>query len=78
MRLRSHMVYHPGAEPAVGYCSRRPHPSPMWGSRFAGTGAVERWGGEQKLLGKTPLRNNHSLEMTYLPTSYVVPFGHWN
>ena len=22
------------AEPAVGYCTRRPCPSPMWGSRF--------------------------------------------
>ena len=42
------------AEPAVGYCSRRPRPSPMWGSRFVGAGAVGPWVGEQKPLGKTP------------------------
>ena len=42
------------AEPAVGYCSRRPRPSPMWGSRFVGARAVGPWVGEQKPLGKTP------------------------
>ena len=56
------------AEPAVGYCSRRPRPSPMWGSRFVGARAVGPWVGEQKPLGKTPLRGNPSPESTYLPT----------
>ena len=42
------------AEPAVGCCSRRPRPSSMWGSRFAGARAVGPWVGEQKPLGKTP------------------------
>ena len=57
------------AEPAVGYCSRRPRPSPMWGSRFVGARAVGPWVGEQKPLGKTPRRGNLSPESTYLPTS---------
>ena len=57
------------AEPAVGYCSRRPRPSPMWGSRFVGARAVGPWVGEQKPLGKSPLRGNPSPESTYLPTS---------
>ena len=57
----------PGAEPAVGYCSRRPRPSPMWGSRFVGARAVGLWVAEQKPLGKTPLGGNPSPEMTYLP-----------
>ena len=57
------------AEPAVGYCSRRPRPSPMWGSRFVGARAVGPWVGEQKPLGKSPLRGNPSSESTYLPTS---------
>ena len=56
------------AEPAVGYCSRRPRPSPMWGSRFVGARAVGPWVCEQKPLGKTPLGGNPSPEMTYLPT----------
>ena len=56
------------AEPAVGYCSRRPRPSPMSGGRFVGTRAVGPWVGEQKPLGKTPLRGNSSPESTYLPT----------
>ena len=57
------------AEPAVGYCSRRLRPSPMWGSRFVGALAVGPWVGEQKPLGKTPLGGNPSPKMTYLPTS---------
>ena len=57
------------AQPAVGYCSRRPRPSPMWGSRFVGARAVGPWVGEQKPLGKSPLRGNPSPESTYLPTS---------
>ena len=57
------------AEPAVGYCSRRPRPSPMWGSRFVGARAVGPWVGEQKPLSKSPLRGNPSPESTYLPTS---------
>ena len=56
------------AEPAVGYCSRRPRPSPMWGSRFVGAREVGPWVGEQKPLGKTPLGGNPSPELTYLPT----------
>ena len=42
------------AEPAVGYCSRRPPPSPMGGGRFVGARAVGPLVGEQKPLGKTP------------------------
>ena len=56
------------AEPAVGYYSRRPRASPMWGSRFVGARAVGPWVGEQKPLGKTPQRGNPSPESTYLPT----------
>ena len=59
------------AEPAVGCCSRRPRPSPMWGSRFVGTRAVGPWVGEQKPLGKTPQWGNPSPESTYLPTSRI-------
>ena len=55
------------AESAVGYCSRRPCPFPTWGSRFVGACDVGRWVGEQKPLGKTPLWDNPSPEMTYLP-----------
>ena len=62
------------AEPAVGYCSRRPRPSPMWGSRFVGARAVGPWVGEQKPLGKTPLRGNPSPESTYLPTDCMGHF----
>ena len=56
------------AEPAVGYCSRRPRPSPMRGSRFVGARAVGPRVGEQKPLGKTPVGGNFGPEMTYLPT----------
>ena len=56
------------AEPAVGYCSLPPRPSPILGSRFVGARAVGLWVGEQKPLGKTPLGGNPSPEMTYLPT----------
>ena len=56
------------AKPAVGYCSRRPRSSPMWGSRFVGAREVGPWVGEQKPLGKSPLRGNPSPESTYLPT----------
>ena len=59
------------AEPAVGYCSRRPRPSPMWGSRFVGAREVGPWVGEQKPLGKFPLRGNPNPESTYLPT-YLI------
>ena len=58
------------AEPAVGFCSRRPRPSPMWGSRFVGAREVGPWVGEQKPLGKSPLRGNSSPESTYLPTCW--------
>ena len=57
------------AEPAVGYCLRRPRSSPMWGSRFVGARAVGPWVAERKPHGKTPKRGNLSLESTYLPTS---------
>ena len=60
------------AEPAVGSCSRRPRPSPLWGSRFVGAHAVGLWVGEQKPLGKSPLRGNPSPEPTCLPTSQDV------
>ena len=52
------------AEPAVGYCSRQPRPSPIRGSRFIGAHAVGPSVGEQKPLGKTPLRGNASPGMT--------------
>ena len=57
------------AERAVGYCSRRPPPSPMWGICFVGACAVELWVGEERPLGKTPLGGNPRPETTYLPTS---------
>ena len=56
------------AEPAVGYCSRQPRPSPLWGSRFVGGRAVGPCVGEERSLGMTPLRGNPSPEKTYLPT----------
>ena len=62
------------AELAVGYCSRRPRPSPMWGSRFVGAREVGPWVGEQKPLGKSLLRGNPSPESTYLPTSPLMHF----
>ena len=37
-----------------------------------GARAVGPWVGEQKPLGKTPLRGNPSPESTYLPTSVVL------
>ena len=40
------------AEPTEGYCSRRPRPSPMSGSRFVGARATGPWMGEQKPLSK--------------------------
>ena len=60
-------------EPAVGYCSRRPRPSPMLGTRFVGAPAVGPWVGEQKPLGKTPQRGNPGPESTYLPTYLGMP-----
>ena len=63
------------AKPAVGYYSRRPRPSPMWGSRFVGARAVGPWVAEQKPLGKTPRRGNPSPESTYLPTYLLLPFS---
>ena len=57
------------AEPDVGYCSRRPRPSPTWGSRLVGAGELRPWVGEPKPEGKTPLGGNPSPDMTYLPTS---------
>ena len=63
---------HLWAEPAVGYCSRRPRPSPVSGCRFLGARAVGPWLGEQRSLGETPQRGNPSPEMTYLPTFVVV------
>ena len=55
------------AEPAERYCSRRPRPSLMWGSRYVVARAVGPWVSEQKPLSKTPLGGNPSPEMTYLP-----------
>ena len=67
------------AEPAVGYSSRRPRPSPMWGSRFVEARAVGPLVGEQKPLGKSPLQGNPSPETTYLPiqpglTTHETPY----
>ena len=59
----------PWADPAVGYCSRRPRCSPVRESCFVGARAVGPWVGEQKPLGKTPQWGNPSPESTYLPTS---------
>ena len=42
------------AEPAVGYCWRRPRPFPTWGSRFVGAREAAPWVGEQKPLGNNP------------------------
>ena len=56
------------AEPAIGYCSRRPRPSPMWGSSFPEARAVGLLVGEQKPLGRTPLGGDPSPEISYLPT----------
>ena len=56
------------AEPAVGYCSRPPRPSPMWVSRFVGAPAVGPWVDEHKPLRKTPYGVNPSPEMTCLST----------
>ena len=64
------------AEPAVGYCSRRPRPSPMWGSRFVGARAVGPWVGERKPLGKTPYGATPvPSRPTYLPTSYCFRYS---
>ena len=57
----------------VGYCSRRPRPSFIWGRHFVGARAVGPWVGEQKPLGKSPLRGNPSPESTYLPTYLHKP-----
>ena len=60
------------AEPAVGYCSRRPRPSPMWGSRFVGARAVGPWVGERKPLGKTPCGATPvPSRPTYLPAEHA-------
>ena len=63
------------AETAVGYCSRRPRPSPIWGSRFVGARALGPWVGEQKPLGKTPLGGNPSF-WDDLPTYLKIRFRH--
>ena len=41
------------AEPAQGFCSRRPSPSQTWRSRFVGAREGGAWVGERKPLGKT-------------------------
>ena len=64
------------ADPAVGYCSRRPRPSPMWGSRFVGARAVGPWVGEQKPLGKTPLGATPVPRRPTYVLLYLV-FGVW-
>ena len=55
------------AEPAVGYRTRRPRPSPMWGSRFVGAREVEPWVGEQKPLGKNPFGGNPRVGKSAFP-----------
>ena len=57
-----------GAEPDGGYCSRRPSPSPTWGSRFVGARELGLWVNEPKLQGKTPIQGNPSPDITYLGT----------
>ena len=42
-----------------------------------GARAVGLWVGEQKPLGKTPLRGNPSPEITYLPTSKSMQQSKW-
>ena len=42
------------AEPAVGYCSRRPRPSPMCRSCFVGAREVGPWVVEQRPLNEIP------------------------
>ena len=56
------------AETAVGYCGRRPRPSPTWGSGSVWARELGPWVGESKLLGKNPIGGNPSTAMTYLPT----------
>ena len=56
------------AEPAVGYCSRQPRPSPTWGCLFVAAPELGPSVREPKPLSKTPLGGNPSPEMTYLPT----------
>ena len=59
---------HLWAEPDGGYCSRRPSPSPTWGSRFVGARQLGPRVGEPKPNGKTPFGGNSSPNMTYLRT----------
>ena len=59
------------AEPAVGYCSRRPRPSPMWGSRFVGAPAVGLgWVSKSPLVsppcGATPVPSRPTYLHTYV------------
>ena len=63
------------AEPDWGYCSRRPRPSPTWGSRFVGARELGPWVGEPKPQGKNPFGRNPSPDMTYLPTSASLAGG---
>ena len=61
------------AEPAVGYCSRRPRPSPVWRSRYVGAPAVGPcWVSKSPLVrppsGATPVPDCP----TYLPTCVGV------
>ena len=58
------------AEPNEGYCSRRPSPSPTWGSCFVGARDIGQLLGEAKLLGKTPIGENPIPDMTYLPVCH--------
>ena len=61
------------AGPVGGYCSRRPNPSPSWGSRYVGARQLGAWVGEPKPLGKTPFGSKASPDMTNLPTLAGVP-----
>ena len=65
------------AEPAVGYCSRRPRPSPMWRSRFVEARAVWPWVGEQKPLGNTPLGGDDLPTYLHFARQYIALSRPW-
>ena len=63
------------AKPDGGYCSRRPRPSPTWGSRFVWARELGPCLGEPMPLGKSPVGDNPSPDMTYLPTYLCSQVG---
>ena len=69
VRLRSNMGYLSGRNPLWGTARGDRAFPPCGGAAFLGARAIGLWVGEQKPLGKTPLRGNPSPQSTYLPTS---------